>query len=51
MRLDREGYLLVADAYLGIFRVNVATGGWHTKPDGSASLSLSCNAAWGGVGG
>ncbi|XP_076464184.1 adipocyte plasma membrane-associated protein-like [Babylonia areolata] len=26
MRLDKEGYLLVADAYLGIFRVNVATG-------------------------
>ncbi|OWF53760.1 adipocyte plasma membrane-associated protein-like [Mizuhopecten yessoensis] len=26
MRLDKEGYLIVADAYLGLFRVNVATG-------------------------
>ena len=31
MRLDKEGYLLVADAYLGIFRVNVATGIPKTK--------------------
>ncbi|KAL8615676.1 hypothetical protein ACOMHN_034826 [Nucella lapillus] len=29
MRLNKEGYLLVADAYLGIFKVNVATGDVH----------------------
>jgi len=26
MRLDKDGYLIVADAYLGIFKVNVVTG-------------------------
>ena len=26
MRLNKDGYLLVADAYLGLFQINVATG-------------------------
>lgn len=26
MRLDKDGYLIVVDAYLGLFKVNVATG-------------------------
>lgn len=26
MRIDQDGYLIVADAYLGLFKVNVATG-------------------------
>ena len=26
MRLDKEGYLIVVDAYLGLFKVNVVTG-------------------------
>lgn len=26
MRLDPDGYLIVCDAYLGIYEVNVATG-------------------------
>ena len=26
MRKDKDGYLIVADAYLGLFKVNVATG-------------------------
>ena len=26
MRFDRDGYLIVADAYLGLYKVNVATG-------------------------
>ena len=26
MRLDPDGYLIVCDAYLGIFKINVATG-------------------------
>ncbi|XP_045172288.2 adipocyte plasma membrane-associated protein-like isoform X2 [Mercenaria mercenaria] len=26
MRMDKDGYLIVADAYLGLFKVNVATG-------------------------
>ena len=30
MRLDSEGYLVVLDAYLGLFRVNVATGNIFT---------------------
>ncbi|XP_025105912.1 adipocyte plasma membrane-associated protein-like isoform X2 [Pomacea canaliculata] len=29
MRMDNEGYLVVADAYLGIFKINVATGSVH----------------------
>ncbi len=28
MRLDKDGYLVVVDAYLGLFKVNVATGGY-----------------------
>ncbi|KAK6180849.1 hypothetical protein SNE40_008827 [Patella caerulea] len=30
MRLDHNGYLVVADAYLGLFKVNVATGDVHS---------------------
>ena len=26
MRFDKDGYLVVLDAYLGLFKVNVATG-------------------------
>ena len=26
MRFDKDGYLIVVDAYLGLFKVNVATG-------------------------
>lgn len=26
MRMDKDGYLIVADAYLGLFKVNVVTG-------------------------
>ena len=26
MRFDKDGYLIVADAYLGLFKVNVVTG-------------------------
>lgn len=26
MRMSKDGYLIVADAYLGLFKVNVATG-------------------------
>jgi len=26
MRLDSDGYLIVCDAYLGLYKVNVATG-------------------------
>ncbi|XP_046364773.2 adipocyte plasma membrane-associated protein-like [Haliotis rufescens] len=29
MRLNKDGYLIVADAYLGLFQVNVATGDVH----------------------
>ncbi|XP_041354583.1 adipocyte plasma membrane-associated protein-like [Gigantopelta aegis] len=29
MRLDNDGYLVVVDAYLGLFKVNVATGDVH----------------------
>ncbi|XP_076442475.1 adipocyte plasma membrane-associated protein-like [Babylonia areolata] len=29
MRLDKDGYLLVADGYLGIYRVNVTSGDVH----------------------
>ena len=30
MRIDRDGYLIVVDAYLGIFKINVATGAYLT---------------------
>lgn len=33
MRMDNEGYLVVADAYLGIFKINVATGGHSSYLD------------------
>lgn len=26
MRFDKDGYLIVADAYLGLYKINVATG-------------------------
>ncbi|XP_013383692.1 adipocyte plasma membrane-associated protein isoform X3 [Lingula anatina] len=32
MRFDKDGSLVVVDAYLGLFRVNVETGYWHTTP-------------------
>ena len=31
MRLDKNGYLVVVDAYLGLFKVNVATGRKQTN--------------------
>ena len=32
MRLTKDGYLIVMDAYLGIFKVNVVTGMWPVAP-------------------
>ncbi|KAK3093634.1 hypothetical protein FSP39_018305 [Pinctada imbricata] len=29
MRLNKDGYLIVIDAYLGLYKVNVATGDYH----------------------
>ena len=31
MRLDPDGYLIVCDAYLGIYKVNVATGNLYSR--------------------
>ncbi|KAJ8309300.1 hypothetical protein KUTeg_014174, partial [Tegillarca granosa] len=39
MRLDKDGYLIVADGYLGLFKVNVATGDVLTLWPSSAPVN------------
>lgn len=39
MRLDKEGYLIVLDAYLGLYKINVATGDFYQLWPASAEVN------------
>ncbi|KAK3596049.1 hypothetical protein CHS0354_032577 [Potamilus streckersoni] len=39
MKLDKDGYLIVVDSYLGLFKVNVATGDVHLLWPSSAPIN------------